>query len=142
PARGARAHRWTPAMRWTRMPQRRRLRHARPGGTMFKHILIATDGSELAGKGLERGLALAKAVGAKVTIATVTEPWSSFEMAYQVRSGNPDPTGQYDKQVAKLAMSVLKEAGQKAEALGVPVATLHIKDMPPAEGIVEAASKN
>lgn len=32
---------------------------------MYKHTLIATDGSELAGKGVDHGLSLAKALGAK-----------------------------------------------------------------------------
>jgi nucleotide-binding universal stress UspA family protein len=42
---------------------------------MFKHILIATDGSDFAGKALVQGLSLAKALAAQVTIVTVTEPW-------------------------------------------------------------------
>jgi nucleotide-binding universal stress UspA family protein len=37
---------------------------------MYKHILIATDGSELAGKAVAAGLALAKGLGAKVTAIT------------------------------------------------------------------------
>ena len=44
---------------------------------MYKHILIATDGSELAAKAVAQGLDLAKALGAKVTAVTVTEPWTS-----------------------------------------------------------------
>ncbi|HXF53041.1 MAG TPA: universal stress protein, partial [Hyphomicrobiaceae bacterium] len=42
---------------------------------MYKHVLVATDGSELAQKAVDQGLALAKALGAKVTAVTVTEPW-------------------------------------------------------------------
>ena len=34
---------------------------------MYRHILIPTDGSELAQRAVPQGLALAKAVGAKVT---------------------------------------------------------------------------
>ncbi|TIT77083.1 MAG: universal stress protein, partial [Mesorhizobium sp.] len=37
---------------------------------MYKHILIATDGSELAGKGVAHGLELAKGLGATVTFVT------------------------------------------------------------------------
>jgi len=37
---------------------------------MYKHILIATDGSELATKALEHGLALAKHDNAPVTVVT------------------------------------------------------------------------
>ena len=39
---------------------------------MFGRILIATDGSDLSDKAVDQGLALAKAVGAKVTMLRVT----------------------------------------------------------------------
>jgi nucleotide-binding universal stress UspA family protein len=41
---------------------------------MYTHILIATDGSELAGKAVQHGSALAEQIGAKVTILTVLPP--------------------------------------------------------------------
>ena len=41
---------------------------------MYRNILIPTDGSELAEKAVAHGLSLAKAVGAKVTAVTVSEP--------------------------------------------------------------------
>ena len=41
---------------------------------MYKNLVIATDGSELAGKAVAQGLALAKALGTQgVTLVTVTE---------------------------------------------------------------------
>jgi len=46
--------------------------------TMYRHLLIATDGSELAEKAVAQGLALAKELGAKVTALTVTEPFASM----------------------------------------------------------------
>lgn len=42
---------------------------------MYKHILISTDGSDVAQKGVDHGLSLAKSLGAKVTVITVTEPF-------------------------------------------------------------------
>lgn len=42
---------------------------------MFKHVLIPTDGSELAGKAVQGGVALAKALGARVTFVVVIEPF-------------------------------------------------------------------
>ena len=38
---------------------------------MFKHILIATDGSELSERAIRLGVDLAKAVGARVTAVMV-----------------------------------------------------------------------
>jgi len=43
---------------------------------VYNHILIATDGSELAAKAVTQGLALAKALGANATAVTVSEPWN------------------------------------------------------------------
>ena len=44
---------------------------------MYTHLLIATDGSDVAQKAVGQGLALAKALSAKVTAVMVTEPWSA-----------------------------------------------------------------
>jgi len=41
---------------------------------MYTHILIPTDGSELAGKAVQHGVALAKRIGAKITILAVLPP--------------------------------------------------------------------
>ena len=41
---------------------------------MYTNILMSTDGSDVARKGVEYGITLAKALNAKVTVITVTEP--------------------------------------------------------------------
>ena len=48
---------------------------------MFQHLLIATDGSPDGEEALRQGLGLAKALSAKVTVATVTEPWTEAAFA-------------------------------------------------------------
>ena len=50
---------------------------------MYRHILIPTDGSELAEHAVTNGLSLAKSVGAKVTVIIVEEPfnWQSVSEA-------------------------------------------------------------
>jgi len=45
---------------------------------MFAHIMIATDGPELAQRAVAQGLALAKALGAKATAVTVSEPMAAM----------------------------------------------------------------
>ena len=50
---------------------------------MYKEILIATDGSELANRALAHGLKLANEVKARVTIVTVTAPWSALDLAHE-----------------------------------------------------------
>ena len=103
---------------------------------MYQHLLIATDGSELATKAVEQGLALAKALGAKATVATVTEHWTSvmwgeMDMAF--------PIEDYERSCAANAAKILADAAAIADRVGVACETLHVKDQLPAEGILETA---
>ena len=41
---------------------------------MYANILMSTDGSDVARKGVQHGITLAKALNAKATVLTVTEP--------------------------------------------------------------------
>jgi len=106
---------------------------------MYKQILIATDGSQLATKALEHGLALAKRDNAPVTVVTVTEPWPVLEMAQRAREGRADPVGQFEAVAADAANRVLNDAAQRAGAAGVACDRVHVKDQRPAEGIIATA---
>ena len=109
---------------------------------MYKHILIATDGSELANRALTHGLALAKEVKAPVTLVTVTQPWSAFDMAHKAREGNRDPLHQFEEIAAASAKSVLDAAGRKAKMADVACELVHVPGQYPAEGIIATAEKN
>jgi nucleotide-binding universal stress UspA family protein len=106
---------------------------------MYKHILIATDGSVLARKAETQGLALAKNLKAAVTAITVTEAWSALEMSAQAGRGAMHPVEDYEKHAAALAEKVLAAASAMAKEIGVPCDTMHVKDQHPADGIVETA---
>jgi nucleotide-binding universal stress UspA family protein len=102
---------------------------------MYRHILIATDGSELAQKAVTAGLALAKELKATVTAVTATEPWSAMA------GGEPAlvfPIEEYDKAAAENAARILAGVSAAAKDAGVPCATVHVNDFP-AEAIVETA---
>jgi nucleotide-binding universal stress UspA family protein len=106
---------------------------------VYKHILIATDGSALATKALENGLALAQRFGARVTIVTVTEQWSALDMAQEAREHRPDPIGQFEAIAAAAAKRILDGAIERGKALGVACDPIHVKDQYPAEGIIATA---
>jgi nucleotide-binding universal stress UspA family protein len=106
---------------------------------MYKQILIATDGSELAGKAVSHGLALAKVHNAPVSVVTVTEMWSAFDMADDARSGVRDPTRQYEALAAAGAKRILDRVGETARAEGVDCKMIHVSDKHPAEGIIATA---
>jgi nucleotide-binding universal stress UspA family protein len=108
---------------------------------MYQHMLIATDGSELATRAVEHGLTLAKRVGARVTIVTVTERWSAFDMAQDAREHRPDPIGQFETIAASAAKRILDGAAERAKAVGVFCDFVHVKDRHPAEGIMSTATE-
>ena len=108
---------------------------------MYKHILIATDGSELATKALEHGIEVAKRNNAPVTVVTVTEPWPVLEMAGQARLGRPDPVRQFEAIAADTASHILDHAAECAKKSGVSCDRVHVKDQRPAEAIIATAKE-
>jgi len=106
---------------------------------MYKHILIATDGSELADKGMEEGLRLANALGAKATVLTVTEPLS-FDATQAARQGGiKDPAARYDQQIGAAMKERFANIEQRAAAHGVTIDFVHEIDDVPAQAIVRFA---
>jgi nucleotide-binding universal stress UspA family protein len=106
---------------------------------MYKHILIATDGSELAAKAVTAGLELAKQLGAKATAVTATEPWAAVVSGEAAFGFPPD---EYEKAAAHTAGRVLSAVSDAARRIGIDCATLHARDQYPAEGILEVAKAN
>lgn len=108
---------------------------------MYNHILISTDGSEVATKGLDHGLALARALDAEVTIITVTEPFPFYASAAGAAwSPSPIEMDGYDAAQLDLANRVLTSASEAAGKIGVAAKVLHVPQSSPAEAIVAAAS--
>lgn len=105
---------------------------------MYKHILIATDGSELAGKAVDTALKLAKLLGSKVTAVTITEPWSASVMG---EGAIAFPIEEYDDAMKSFATAALNRVESQAKELAVPAMVRHVKDQFPAEGIIEAAGE-
>ena len=95
---------------------------------MYKRILIATDGSELANKALNHGLALAKLDKAPVSVVTVTNNWTPFEMAHDYSRGTTNPVGSYEAQATEAAKAVLDKAGEAAKSQGVDCTLIHVAD--------------
>ena len=109
---------------------------------MYRRILIATDGSELAGKGLDHGLDLARAVGAHVVVVTVTEPWMpAFDDALAL-SADPDMQREYREGCERSAQRILADAAAQAAAAGVACTTVHVPDGHPSDAIVHAAAEH
>ena len=108
---------------------------------MYQHILIATDGSELASKAVTQGVALAKELKAPVSMVTVTEAWSAFDLAHMARLGNQNPIAQYEEMATTAANNILHKAAEIAKSQGVDCELVHVRDQHPAEGIIAAAKE-
>jgi nucleotide-binding universal stress UspA family protein len=106
---------------------------------MYKHILIATDGSELAGKAVAAGFALARELKASVTAVTVTEPWTALMVGDAPLAF---PVDEYEKSANETASHILAGVTKLARKTDITCATVHAKDQYPADGILDTAKKN
>ena len=109
---------------------------------MYKNILITTDGSDLANKGVRHGLALAEKLGAKVSVLTVVEPLATEAIQAAVSSGLEDPVVRYDLQVDATMKKRYAAVEQEASQYGITVDMRHEVDEFPAEAIARFAETN
>ncbi len=103
---------------------------------MYKHILIASDGSELADEALTHGLKLAQSLGARVTVLTASAPfpmpgYGTMPAATLIKA--------HERATTDSATRILSAAGKSAEKLHVTCETIHAKAREPAEAIVDTA---
>jgi nucleotide-binding universal stress UspA family protein len=123
---------------------------------MYAHILLSTDGSDVARKGLEHGFALAKALNAKVTVITVTEPLPvavameplsitvTEPLSLDFGSGHAGgwsagEINRFDAACKERAGKVLDEARAMAAHIGISAELLHIPNAHPASAMIETA---
>jgi nucleotide-binding universal stress UspA family protein len=100
---------------------------------MYANILLSTDGSDVARKGVQHGIALAKALNAKATVITVTEPF--------MVEGFPseEEFDRFEAACKERAGKVLDEARAMAEQIGISAELLHVPNAHPATAIIETA---
>jgi len=103
---------------------------------MHTNILIPTDGSELAGKAVQHGIALAKRIGAKVTALTVLPPFHVFTTDTQMIEDTP---AQYQTRMQQRADKILGAVAHAAQAAGVAYETVHIEHEHPYQAIIDIA---
>ncbi|HZS65988.1 MAG TPA: universal stress protein [Burkholderiales bacterium] len=107
---------------------------------MFKHILLPTDGSALAAKGVKTGVRLAKALGARVTGVYVIEPYLPPIMPETaVMAGAALDPGDYDKATKGHAAKTLARLESDARGAQVRCATQSVSAAQPWQGILKVA---
>jgi nucleotide-binding universal stress UspA family protein len=105
---------------------------------MYKHILIPTDGSELSNKAVLQGSALARAIGARVTIVTASPTFQTFAPDPFMAVTTPEQMRQLCR---KDAMEMLTRAAETARNAGVSCDIVHVEDDRPYQAIIDTATK-
>ena len=108
---------------------------------MYKHILIPTDGSELAGHAVAAGIAFAKSVNARVTAFTAVEEYQVPGQA-EVMARHGKSMAQHAAEAQGKAEAILQPVRERAAAAGVACETCHALCDRPYEAIIEAADEH
>ena len=103
---------------------------------MYTNVLIPTDGSDLAGRAVQHGISLAKRIGARTTVLTVTTPFhvltADAQMIEDTRAG-------YKTRIEEQARKTLGAIADAANAAGVACETIHIEHEHPYRAIIDTA---
>ncbi len=110
--------------------------------TMFKHILIPTDGSPVASKAVKAGIQLAKDLGARVTGFCAIElvPTHVYGEGYMIN--NSSMVQALQQRVREIGEKHVENMAKVAMAAGVPFNAVVAVAETPYEGIIEAAKKH
>lgn len=107
---------------------------------MYKHLLVATDGSKLSDKAVAHAIDLAQALKAKLTVfyasPDITPPIYAEGMAYQSARKR-----EYEKAAKESSRKIFDRAEGKAAAAGVECASVHVFAAAPWEAILATARK-
>ncbi len=103
---------------------------------MFKHILLPTDGSELAAPMIRQTMAFARDAKARVTVVHVQQEFQVFTIQPEMLA---DTREQYRRDSQQQSQRYLDQALREAKELGVACDTLLVESEQPYEAITQAA---
>lgn len=106
---------------------------------MYKHILVATDGSKLSAKAVKTAVQLAKAVGAKLTAAYVIAPFVPPMYSEAVAYAPPITPQKYRELAGREAKKALAAVDIEAQTAGVSCSMQTTTNEHPWRGIVRLA---
>jgi len=106
--------------------------------TMFKHILLPTDGSKLSEKAIKQGVRMAKALGAKLTMVHVIPKFHTFTYQAEMLEAT---RGEYEDGASARGQGYLDFARKVANGAGVDCDGIKIVSDQPFKEIIKAAKK-
>jgi len=110
------------------------------GNSMYKHILVPTDGSRLSVKAAKQAVKLAKALGAKITGFYAAPDLSSsyYGDGYILRAPSAKEQAEAAEKQARKCLATIEV---EAEVEKVPCAVFYTLSASPYEAIIDAARK-
>jgi nucleotide-binding universal stress UspA family protein len=122
-------------------PQHGKIFDEQRSSQMYANILLSTDGSDVARKGVKDGITLAKALNAKVTVITVTEALPGYHGSGDASGWIPsqEEVAGFDAACKERAGKVLDEARVMAKQIGISAEFLHVPNSHPATAIIDTA---
>ena len=108
---------------------------------MFKHILVATDGSRLSDRAVGAAIGLATAMGARLTGFHVTEDYPIMPFPEYAMFAESLTPAMWTADEEKRARRMLEKVEAKAKKAGVACDTSFSLASHPYEAIIKAAKK-
>ena len=108
---------------------------------MFKNILVATDGSKLSDKAVQRAIDLAETLGARLTAFYASPVYTLQGFGESVAIEPPSSRKMYEAQCKEGADKILGAIARKAASAGVKLSGVHAYSSLPWEAILDAAKK-
>jgi nucleotide-binding universal stress UspA family protein len=107
---------------------------------MYRNILVATDGSRLSGRAVTHSIALARALGAKLTAFYASPDYPLPAYAEGVMYDPVSPV-EYEAMCKKEADRILGAVGARAKAARIKFTPVNAITAAPWEAILSAAKK-
>jgi nucleotide-binding universal stress UspA family protein len=108
---------------------------------MFKRILVATDGTELSAKAVDKAITLARTVGAELFALKVVQQQAQDHWDGALLHER-ETHARLEAQQAGLAQAVVDGVKSSAQAAGVQATALTVKAVSVADAVIEAAQAN
>jgi nucleotide-binding universal stress UspA family protein len=109
---------------------------------MYKHILIPTDGSEVAAKAIDGGTTYAQETGAKVLFFTAMPAYELPSEADLYAHKQIKSLARYEEEAASAAAKILEEAARKAKDANIDFHTDFALSDHPYTAIIAAAKQH
>lgn len=106
---------------------------------MYRHFLIAFDGSELSNKAVVQGIALAKTLSAKLTVLYASPPLA-LPLYFSPEESTTQPAIP-PEEVAKEAADILSAAKESITEAGLQCDAIHVPGTPAWEAILSESKR-